>query len=250
MEIGNRRGRRPGQEQPFVDLEYFMTLHIGMIGTDGFVIASDTLRVNMSPGTRSNPQRSSVRKIFCKDGLAWACSGFNPRTEFGDELLKETTPAKEYSKAFLEDFAKCFFRNRHVENQNQEILFGNAGDPLRLWQVKAYMDRQRFPTAEEIRDHATNEQPVCAHFIPNLFHNSEDGWSVDELVFPAALTIWYGGRESSGTIGGLQLVTCISRQLTEMDPSSISSCGAGARSSTKKCHSVRNRLSEASGWAK
>jgi hypothetical protein len=66
---------------------------------------------------------------------------------------------------------------------------------LRLWQVKAYTDRQRFPTAEEIRDHATNEQPVCAHFIPNLFHNSEDGWSVDELVFLAALTIWYGERE-------------------------------------------------------
>ena len=186
------------QEQPFVDLEDFMTLHVGMIGTDGFVIASDTLRVNMSPGTRSNPQRSSVRKLFLKEGLAWACSGFNPHTEFGDELLKETTPAKEYSKAFLEDFAKCFFKNRHV-------------------------DRQRFPTAEEIRDHATNEQSVCAHFIPNLFHDSEDGWSVDELVFPAALTIWYGGRESSGTIGGLQLVTCISGKLTEMDPRSKSS---------------------------
>jgi hypothetical protein len=211
------------QEQPFVDLEDFMTLHVGMIGTDGFVIASDMLRVNMSPGTLSNPQRSSVPKIFCKDGLVWACSGFNPHAQFGDELLEEPTPAKEYSKVFLEDFAKCFFRNRRVEKQNQEILFGNAGDPLRLWQVKAYTDRQRLPKAEEIRDHATNEQPVCAHFIPNLFHNSEDGWSVDELVFPAALTIWYGGRESSGTIGGLQLVTCIRGQLTEMDPRGISS---------------------------
>ena len=223
MEIINRRGRRLGQEQPFVDLEYFMTLHVGMIGTDGFVIASDMLRVNMSPGTSSNSQRSSVPKIFWRDGLAWACSGFNPHTDFGDELLKETTPAKEYSKAFLEDFAKCFFKNRHVENQNQEILFGNAADPLKLWHVKAYPDRRRSPTAEEIRDHATNEQSVCAHFIPNLFHNSEDGWSVDELVFPAALTIWYGERESSGTIGGLQLVTCMGGQMTEMDPRSISS---------------------------
>ena len=200
-----------------------MTLHVGMIGKDGFVIASDTLRVNESPGTRSNPQKSSVPKIRCKDGLAWACSGFNPHTEFGDELLKEKTPAKEYSKAFLEDFAKCFFRSRPVKKLNQEILFGNAADPLRLWHVKAYPDRRLFPTAEEIRDHATNEQPVCAHFIPNLFHNSEDGWSVDELVFQAALTIWYGERESSGTIGGLQLVTCISGQLAEMDPRSISS---------------------------
>jgi hypothetical protein len=204
-------------------LEDFMTLHVGMIGTDGFVIASDTLRVNESPGTRSNPQKSSVPKIRCKDGLAWACSGFNPHTEFGDELLKETTPANEYSKAFIEDFAKCFFRNSFVEKQNQEILFGNAADPLRLWHVKAYPDRRLFPTAEEITDHATNEQRVCAHFIPNLFHNSEDGWSVDQLIVPAALTIWYGERESSGTIGGLQLVSCMGGQLTEMDPRSISS---------------------------
>lgn len=185
------------KEQPFVDLEDFMTLHVGMIGMDGFVIASDTLRVNESPGTRSNPQRSSVPKIRWKDGLVWACSGFNPHTEFGDELLKEKTPSKEFSKAFLEDFAKRFFRSRRVESQNQEILFGSASDPVRLWQVKAYTDSRHFPTAEEIRDHATNEQRVCAHFIPNLFHNSEDGWSIVELVFPAALTIWYGGERAA-----------------------------------------------------
>jgi hypothetical protein len=160
----------------------FMTLHVGLIGCDGFVIASDTLRTVVSE-TMNNPQRSSTPKINIKNGLVWAMAGYQPHCEFGDELLKAKI---SLSTNELRIFAKQFFQSRQVEKQTEDILVGHVDKPDRLWQIKAYVDRRKFPDVTEILDRVTNQAAVCAHFIPTLFC-TEPTHTVAALIFPVCL---------------------------------------------------------------
>lgn len=198
------------------DLEDYMTLHVGLIGSNGFVIASDTLRTWMSPSSPNNPQRSSTKKIRVQDGLVWACAGYQPHTEFGEQLL-HSMGSQPFSESILRDFTLTFFRDNVVNKQTEEILVGHRSQPAQLWQIKAYpRASQILPDVTAAWDRATNQAAVCAHFIPTLFHLDAQK-PTNDLVFPAALTIWYGERENNGAIRGLQIVKCVNGSIEQLD---------------------------------
>ena len=197
-----------------------MTLHVALIGRNGFVVASDRLRTWGTIGNPNNPQRSHAKKIYCKEPLICAFAGYNPHTHFIDELSKTVGTNPVLTESHLKEFSEGFFRRNPVAGiQPEEILLGSANDLKQLWQIKVYKGNCIFINAFE--DKATNQAPVNAHFIPTLFFKRSS--PVKQLVFLAALTIWYGEQENNGAIRGLQIVVCKRGVFRELDEAEIDS---------------------------
>lgn len=196
--------------------EEFMTLHVGIIGSNGFVIASDRLRTWGVKGSLKNPQRSLTEKIYCEGSLVCAFAGYNPKTQFIDELKISQIVNIPFSETNLRKFSEEFFKRNPIE-RDDEILLGCASDMGRLWQIKVYHPHNVVVCP--FTDKATNQAAVNAHFIPVLFIESRR--PVEQLIFPAALTIWYGERENNGAIKGLQIVVCKDGALRNLEEAEI-----------------------------
>jgi hypothetical protein len=204
-----------------LELENAMTLQIGLITAEGFVIASDRLVQNRA-SDRSAIHSGMTNKIqiFDAPGLVVAYAGHNPPTAFGYGLRDAW--AAPFDETIVR-YAQQWFRQHPTPHPNQEleIIIGHQEAGV-LWHVVGKSaDSEVIAYSDKI---STRNTMSLAPFMAEHFYTS--AMSLPEIELLAALTIWYGERQGNTTIRGLDGVTCQNGRLSEWDAAKIATLKA------------------------
>jgi len=182
-----------------------MTLQVGLVGSDGIVLASDRL-VNTVEAGDVSPRQSS--KFFHNDRVVCCWSG---------------NRAAEYAANFIQDSAWDNPSRRDAElkecgNRGWRTEYGHA-DPQPRSSISAVrrilaafpqdctlwdMDVYNYSLTEQVRDKTfsgdvhTTTRHLLRHYIP-------EGLPVARLIRIAAHMILMGHRENNFGIGGLEI---------------------------------------------
>lgn len=219
---------------PVAEPEDAMTLQIGLIGRNGFVIASDRLVQNKASGTAAPMHSSRTDKIqvFDQQGLVIAYAGLNPPTSFGYRLRDSwASPPDE----IIRSEAKEWFAANPTSHPSREseIIVGHRGDAT-LWHVVGMGNKADVTSySDKI---STRNTVSLAPFMAEHFYSPEMSISAMETL--AALTIWYGERQGNTTIRDLGGVTCENGEIREWSTEKI----AELRKLCEKLHDKIKRL--------
>jgi hypothetical protein len=225
---------QPIHLSPVAETEDAMTLQIGLIGRNGFVIASDRLVQNKASGSRAPMHSSRTDKIqvFDQQGLVIAYAGQNPPTSFGYRLRDAwaSPPNEIITREAREWFAANPTSHATTES---EIIVGHKGDAT-LWHVVGKGSQADVISySDKI---STRNTMSLAPFMAEHFCSPEMSISAMETL--AALTIWYGERQGNTTIRGLGGVTCENGEIREWNAEKI----AKLRKQCENLHDKINRL--------
>ena len=194
-------------------IEDAMTLQIGLVARNGFVLASDTLVQNRAPGTKGTIRSSRTKKIhlFEAAGLVVAYAGHDPPTSFGYRL-RDAWDASRADETIDREARAWFAANPTLHpSEESEIIIGSSAHS-KLWHVTGASERATVtPYLDKI---TTRNSLSLAPFIAEHFYSTE--LPLKAMTTLAALTIWYGERQGNTTIRGLQVVTCEDERIREL----------------------------------
>ncbi len=200
-----------------------MTFQVAMLGSDGFIMASDT-KIVREAEVRSS---SSSTKIFShpKRGLVCACSGQEVSLLAKDRLFEtvEDTPLDQpHMWKVLMEVAGATWRHcygeeavvPHIAQEKGTLLVAEFGEQgPKLWTV----DIAYTPVCEEVQDKAVaGDRGNPATFILERYFQANS--SVDDLSFLAAHTVLLAGQLNSAAIQGLEILICKDGQLRRIGP--------------------------------
>jgi hypothetical protein len=192
-----------------------MTLQLGLLGTDGLVIASDQNACFADDPIRSS---STSPKIFWDThrGIVCAASGDLVAPLVAKDLVKlEISAASPRDEVFdiLQRSVEELWRT-HVpkkyngdpdRNPSISLLVGLTANPHHLWRIghpkvasgaAGYLDKIH-----------NGDGANSAKYFTERFYKHPQLLPINDLVFLAAHTIIEGGRLNPTMVGGLELLT-------------------------------------------
>jgi len=183
-----------------------MTFQIGMLGSDGVLLASDTLYTH--PGKLPGSRRTyNAKKILIREDEAMAyCSSGDDVSAKAAELHSNSTTVEIYQSMVMSR-TTAIEKYSTIENKN-----GNHGTVLaahrtatgvELW----YMDvssQAQLPISIPSHICAGDQQNPAAFLIERYFPKDRR-LPIRDLIFLAAHTVLMASKFSSG-VGGLQIL--------------------------------------------
>jgi hypothetical protein len=208
-----------------------MTMQIGMVGSDGVLIASDTLWMNTEENQYAHTRHTSNTtkiELDYKKGIAIACAR---HMELASRIAKDLLVELDD-----EDWGGPDTRATHIADR----ALGEADVKRRDFQctiITAYPEPRLFQLHSGI--HAGQKGSRCqthsSKVVAGDTANSAVFWSeryysswteslrpIEELIPLAAHLVCSAGRIGPGAIGGLEIVVCNSSGLRRLSDSSIS----------------------------
>jgi len=216
-----------------------VTFQIGMVGSDGVLLASDTLCTHLHiadgairTGTTSNSPKIQIENA---KGIAYCWSG----DEFGRIAVATISDLfREGSRTDIRSFLReCGVQavNRAGDQRSVnpttplsscEVLVAirSENNYMSLWSLRMLntVEHQFFPAVERVTTKAVTGDAVnSAVFFSENYFSRFCTLPIAELVPLAAHTVLMAGRLSSG-VGGLQIVLCRGDGFTELGSNEIS----------------------------
>ena len=194
------------------DFDTNMTLQVALKGNDGFVIASDT-KSSSSFGT------SITEKMFLKNSIVWAFSGYTALVRLGRKLELVETAVSLGSMEEAADKALLDFPSVQKPSLNGRLIFAcPAWKTFRQVTVSAGV-----AFAIEVNPAFGGDFSNLACYLSERFYSP--GKSVDELAFLAAHVVVEGALINPSEIGGLDVVVSkdgsLPRRLTKCELQSL-----------------------------
>lgn len=187
--------------------EFPMTFQIGLVGTDGIVLASDRKSIFYEPVWHSSLNTKIATDESKGFAVAWA--GQEIATIIGRQILKEFNPENRTDFIFpLESLARRVIEERKQNYQYADLLEG---------QVTLVMqsDLTNFHVLEifagEPLCHVSNDKRImgdkgnAAIYFAQAYYRKA---STSELLKLAAQTVVSAGRLNPSGIEGLQILLC------------------------------------------
>jgi hypothetical protein len=196
------------------DEEFPMTLQIGMIASDGWVLASDrrgTEQSNQPDGSVAT-LASDVRKIELQPrgvNVAYSCAGAGTIVraagiELVDRLMALNAPWINLSNEFMGISAShpALMYVPVGSNRLIVVCFGPEVGEAQMWNVDFMSGPLKYPDQVHHWTMA-GDFHNAARLLPQLYYSKR---SCDELMRLAAFTILYGHLFNPSGIGGLDIV--------------------------------------------
>jgi hypothetical protein len=191
-----------------------MTMQVGMVGTDGIVLASDTLWMHEDvTGIRHTSNKSKFR-IDYERGIAISCArSMETAVRIADDLIKELP---DEGRGRLE-WSAVAVANRTLEQAH------NTRKPFQCLIVSTKPKPQLFhlhygvfdPAVQagaacdkEPRRYAAGDQTNAACFWSERYQQHFPPQSIQRLIPLAAHLIVSASKLNSAAIGGLEIVVC------------------------------------------
>jgi hypothetical protein len=212
LNLENSEGRSMPQECRF-DEEFPMTLQIGMLASDGWILASDR-RSTQGSGQSDGSQAylsADTRKIELKPmgtNIAYACAGSDAIRRAGAALAARfahlTSPWSNIaielagiSQSYSLPFVVPFGSHRLIV-----VFFGPEVDEPQLWVVNFKSGQLALP--EPIGQWAlAGDFQSGARLLPQLYYSPR---TCAELIRLAAFTIFYAHLFNPSGIAGLDIL--------------------------------------------
>jgi hypothetical protein len=215
-----------------------VTFQVALLGSDGFVVASDTKITDERCGVRTG---SSGPKVFtftnreAKISCACACSGAADlafqakdklfiRLRTGESSLSASNVCSELLQ-IGDDIRKNSFGTSVAPGNSHAcgsllLALAESGKPT-LWRLDI---TQAMPTCEQVYDKSAaatdaRKRVVGDHLNSSVFFTEqyyEPNRLVDELVFLAAHTVLMAGRRNPENVNGLEIVKCKNGELSQL----------------------------------
>jgi len=209
-----------------------MTLQLAMFGSDGVVLASDTLRCFMGKLRASeNAQKIVIESVL---GLAYASSGDDCAREIGSNLTARLTPGETLSNGLLLDVGNQtlsrFARKTNSKKRNLRgklIIVQSRGKVgikydvgFGVWTLE-YSQGKVLPSGvprTQGKGHAwAGDEANSAQFFIEWYYRGMSLMPVESLKKMAAHTILMGGKLNPTGVEGLQIVSCKDGVFTEVE---------------------------------
>jgi len=195
-----------------------MTFQIGLVGSDGLIIASDETAVRegglRADGKCSMRVSSGVEKIFVakKNNLICAFAGDSIVTNFASELIQSVSSGDDLS----EDLA---LKNRATEvyeaHHSVEIRKRTSGQMmvaipgvLKLWEF-LFMGGEVILQAVSNRSFCGDRCNPAVYFAERYLPLDSLKYPVERLKLIAAHTILEGSALNPTSVGGLSILICM-----------------------------------------
>ena len=194
-----------------------MTFQLGMVGTDGILIASDRLSTQSGILGQTYAGAFHTDKIMVIESkkLAYCCAGDQLSIIAGQRIVDRIEePSWEGIRQALVVCAAevaAEERKRSADKQSWEKLRGGSlllayckYTPLELWQLDIPADG--MPCAHKISDKIRiGDSTTPASFFLERYYRERP---VEELIFLAAHTVLTAGAMNPAGVGGLDIVLC------------------------------------------
>jgi hypothetical protein len=191
-----------------------MTMQVGMVGTDGIVLASDTLWMHEDvTGVRHTSNKSKV-KIDYAQGVAISCArSMETAGRIADDLMKELL---DESRGRL-DWSAVAVANRILEQAHParkpfQCLIVTAGKKPQLFHLHYGVFDPAVQAGaacdNEPRRYVAGDQTNAACFWSERYQQHSPPQPVQRLIPLAAHLVVSAARLNSAAIGGLEIVVC------------------------------------------
>jgi hypothetical protein len=200
------------------------TMQVGMVGTDGIVLASDTLW--SIPATRRETFNASKLRVDCARGLAISCArSLETATMIAERLLSDLSDA-ELSEtgrgccSAIERIAQTFIGHRDLRSDIQ-CLIVSVRPTFRLFRLYSgpFFEGVRQMECQEVTDKSiAGDEANPAIFWSESYYEHRP---IRTLVFLAAHLVVTARKFNSGTIDGLEVLLCDRSGIRHLDEKSI-----------------------------
>jgi hypothetical protein len=197
-----------------------MTLQVGLIGTDGIVIASDRqLQQQQTVGLHVGVSQSLTSKFrFGQNGVLGCWSGDKVAQLALDYFMH--LPSADVEQAWEDSLvsrandawqAVCSDNNA-LGDQIRKVLVARPCTPCQLWVVD--VERKSFANPVLNKVVAGDIRNSARHIINSYFSEpyAPLPFSVSQLIFAAAHAIVRGERENHSSVRGLEVVVIRNEQ--------------------------------------
>jgi 20S proteasome alpha/beta subunit len=176
-----------------------MTIHVGLLGSDGIVIAGDRQIVENGPGNARSFTQSSK---FSKNQHMVCCwAGGKPATEAAREIADvdwtSVTNREEGLRECGRKIYKAFEQGSYWGTMHKVIVGFSDGE---LFELSVEKLSGVMPPSDRI---VIGDKYNSARLFTNLYYKK--GRPVSELVFLAAHTALMASRENPAFVNGLQV---------------------------------------------
>jgi hypothetical protein len=187
------------------DEELPMTMQVGMVGSDGIVIASDLKWGGDSGGSRETHLAPKI-KVNDALGIGVACSEAEVSLNIATDILNQFKESDhEYPCLALERIARGgmdgFDRARATRPQSH-CLIALRGKPFRLYSLRVGPEGQNCTEVFDRRRAGDPGNP--AMFFAQAYYSPRP---ISELTFLAAHVVLTAPRFNSDGIGGLEILS-------------------------------------------
>jgi hypothetical protein len=198
--------------------EFPVTLQLGMIGRDGWVLASDRIRIDIE-GVRV---RSHTQKIFMLEsqGLSYSFYGDDLAIITGDQLQENSDKLNELAneprfRQWLWELGNNSWQwiNRSMPNEHKDkfptsylyrgLLIFLRSSSNRFWWMQIGEHSLVTPVTNKL---VVGDGLNSARFFADYYYSPE--MSVTQLSMLAAHMITVGGIVNPAGVDGLDIVTC------------------------------------------
>lgn len=209
-----------------------MTFQVGLIGIDGFVLASDT-QLSQVGGEQQFRFSSTTTKISfnSEKGMAWCITGDrsvvlaehkfsgllrNANGDFDEipDLLRKAS-----KEAWRESFNGASVTRDRIGYQRRLTVVKSDGKKHLGWML----DMFETPDCQSFRDKTISGDAanLASFFVECFYSYGSPHRSVEQLKSLAATTIVFGGRLNPTGVAGLEMVVCSDGKLTKVDEAEL-----------------------------
>jgi hypothetical protein len=224
-----------------------MTFQMGLVGTDGVVIASDTKATRWGQIRTS----STTRKIFWNEetGIACAVAGDDITAKIADEVCQlGITEIGDHMVVYelLQNAVTCSWerntlaeQKRADQDSDSRLIIALTKNPHHLWWIDANHRRSATGTYQD-KIYAGDRQNASIYFLER-FYNHPKLLPLDQLVFLASHAVCEAGELNRTGVGGLDVLTW---RFEDREPKiySESETAELARRSAELVESIRSRI--------
>jgi hypothetical protein len=196
-----------------------MTLQVGLVGTDGIVLASDKKAVVFDPALCT----SLVSKILIdrEKGLAGCCAGNEISARIRREIFSNSNLLqREYPQSPIEELATQIYRDIPTEEQAggnpSDLLIVSLNDLRHLYHLR--MSATQCTLRLKENKHIQGDLGNPARLFVEAYYSKKP---IHGLVFLAAHTILTANRLNPTTVEGLEVVKCTTKNFEPVSESEL-----------------------------
>jgi hypothetical protein len=199
------------------------TMQVGMVGSDGIVLASDTLW--SIPAKIRETFNASKLRIDCARGLAISCArSLETATMIAEKLLSDLSHAELSDTgrsccSAIERIAQTFIGHPDLRSDVQ-CLIASVRPTFRLFRLYSgpLFEGVRQMECQEVTDKSiAGDEPNPAIFWSEGYYERRP---ITTLAFLAAHLVLTARKFNSGTIDGLEVVLCNDSGIHRLDDKS------------------------------
>jgi hypothetical protein len=211
-----------------------MTMQVGLVGSNGVVIASDTKWVNQTSWPTRNPWHSTKFKINHECGVAIACAqNMETAFPFADEIISESLKNGEWMASHDFDVTKRIVEKilcsaaKTRERAQCMVAFTRPKVELCFFQI-AKVNGEWGPMFHSIPEGSVyaGDDGNQAKFLADKYYRNRI-LPVENLVPLAAHLVLAAGEMNSAMIDGLEIVLCDASGIRRLSEESISKLKSG-----------------------